>query len=194
MARQDMADPVIMFKQLIVNVQHLTAGIPKNRINPLLNQRLDKNPRSSISHTLYLTRCARESQAEEPANRQPRQNPAIFLFRIQKGGSRGRVGGSRGIAKQFRPLAPTAYGVLRYPLYGALPRNAPLGGPGPPDPPAWSFTYGPYAHTGTHANLYAPAQTIINRIVNSDNNIDFFFSQFRFAVLCYGLPRFIIYL
>ena len=38
------------------------------------------------------------------------------------------------------PLAPNSSGlrpcgVLRYPLCGALPRNAPLGGPRPPRPP-----------------------------------------------------------
>jgi pyruvate formate lyase activating enzyme len=52
-------------------------------------------------------------------------NSTHNLYRSRTGG------GSRGIASQFRPLAPTAYGVLRYPLCGGQPPQRPR--------LAWSF-------------------------------------------------------
>jgi hypothetical protein len=56
---QHMPNPVAALKELVVNMKHLAARIPENRIHTLFNKRLNKNSRPGILHkTTILTMMA----------------------------------------------------------------------------------------------------------------------------------------
>ena len=54
MRREDMVDAVGVLVQLVVKIQHCTAGIPENGIHALLTKNLNKNLRTVQLHGEFL--------------------------------------------------------------------------------------------------------------------------------------------
>jgi hypothetical protein len=87
MADQHMPYPVPAFVEFIINMQHRSAGNPKNRVNAFLDKRFNQDSRARIPHTLpvFVPRFTAEAHSGILRPRCFRITRPVYPFRAGAG-------------------------------------------------------------------------------------------------------------